>query len=291
VERNHLRRGAYGESGGDPPDLTNAGKEREDVAAGVGDLGGEQIGEGVLPAVAAGERSIRGLDGEDASRAVDDRGGACGIVEGDERGHPIGVERGGHEQHGEVGSGAAGLEQQRQCEIRVDRAFVELVEDHQPRVFEQRVDLERPREQRLGHHLEPGLRSNPRRRTDPVARAPAEGLPEQLADACGHGCRGKASGLQHADFTSTQPRPVEEPGGYQGGFARPRLGGQDAEATPLEGFVDAGQERDQGESGGGGIHGAARGRKAVEWVAARGWSPAGGGLAWGAGWTQPQPVW
>ncbi len=147
--------------------------------------------------------------------------GPAGSSSGDECGHPIGVERGGHEQHGEVASGAARLEQQCQCEIGVDRALVELVEDHQPRVTEQRVGLERPREQRLGHHLEPGLGPHPRRRTDPVARAPAEGLAEQLADAGGHGRRGEASGLQHADLPSTQPGPVEEPGGHQGGFPAP----------------------------------------------------------------------
>jgi hypothetical protein len=74
------------------------------------------------------------------------------------RGHGRGVERGGHHQDAQVGAqGAARLPGQRKAQIGVERAFVELVEDHRADAGQVGRVLHHARQDAFGHDLDPGV--------------------------------------------------------------------------------------------------------------------------------------
>ena len=111
------------------------------------------------------------------------------------------------------------LHAQREAEIGVDRAFVELVEDHRADAGQLGVGLHHAGQDALGHHLDPrGLADL----TAVAAHAVADGLARPLAQRFGHafggGAGGEAAGLQHQD--AAPPARLQHLQRHDGGLAR-----------------------------------------------------------------------
>ncbi len=118
--------------------------------------------------------------------------------EGGDRG---GVQRGGHRQDHQVGSqGAAHLEGQREPQIDIQRAFVEFIEDHEADARQFGIRLQHPRQDTLGHNLDPGGIRHLRRTAHPVADGPARCLAQGVGHPFGAGAGGKAARLEHQDL-------------------------------------------------------------------------------------------
>ena len=91
--------------------------------------------------------------------------GAGDLGATEQRRDPVGVERGRHGQHAELGpQHRPGVERQRQREVGLEVPLVDLVEDHEPDAGEGRVVLEAAGEDPLGHHLDPAVPADLRAR-------------------------------------------------------------------------------------------------------------------------------
>ncbi len=154
VERADVETGQV-ETGRDAPDLALAGEEGQKAALLRGGGAGDQFGHRVVEAAARGERTVEParLDRMGAAFAGDDGRTA------EQRRDRLRVEGGGHDDEGEVGTQrGADLERQREAQIGVERALVELVEDHAADAVELGVGLQAAGEDAFGDDLDAGLR-------------------------------------------------------------------------------------------------------------------------------------
>ena len=101
---------------------------------------------------------------------------------------------------------------------------MELVEDDQPHPCQRRVPLEHARQDAFGHHLDAGVRPDPRVQAHAVADRPPDRLPAQLRHAHGGRTRGQAPRLQHEDAPAREPRLAQQGRGHARGLARARRG-------------------------------------------------------------------
>ena len=97
------------------------------------------------------------------------------------------------------------MEGERQAEVGVNAALVELVEDHESDPIQRGIRLDQAGQDALGEDLDPGGRADRCLMPDPVADQAAD----RLSGQCGHmtrrGSGGQAPGLQHQDPTAPQP--------------------------------------------------------------------------------------
>ena len=136
-----------------PADFTFAREEGEDAALGLGMGLHDQVGHGGVEA---------GLfrQGRVAPDGLHRVGAAFGghHRRAHELGHRGGVERGGHHQQDQVvAQRARDLEAEREAQIGVEGAFVELVEKHRADAAKFRIGLDHPRQDALGHDLDAGV--------------------------------------------------------------------------------------------------------------------------------------
>jgi hypothetical protein len=103
-----------------------------------------------------------------------------------------------------------GVERQREAEIGVKRALVELVEQHRADAVERWVVEDHAGENALGHDLDARLGPD----LACQAGAQADGLADRLAERFGHALGGGAGGeparLQDQDLAAVKPRLVKE---------------------------------------------------------------------------------
>ena len=116
---------------------------------------------------------------------------------------------------------AGRVQGERQAEIGLETALVELVEDEQPHPRELGIGLEPSGEYAFGEDLDPGPRADPAIEADLVAHR----LPDVLAEQVGHP-GGRHAGrwtprLQHQDGAPGQPAGVGEQEWDPGGLAGP----------------------------------------------------------------------
>ena len=103
-----------------------------------------------------------------------------------------------------------GLQRERQAEVGVEAALVELVEDEKADPLERGIGLDQAGEHALGDHLEPGARADPRVPADAVA----DGRPDRLAELSRHvpcsRARREPPRLEQHDAPPSEPRLVEQ---------------------------------------------------------------------------------
>jgi len=114
-----------------------------------------------------------------------------------------------HDQQQVGAQRAARLPGQRQAEIGVERAFVELVEDHAADAGQAGVRLQHPGQDAFGHHLDPGRGRDPGLAADPVADAAPDRLAQRLGHALGRGAGGEAARFQHDDAAGGETGPQQ----------------------------------------------------------------------------------
>ncbi len=136
---------------------------------------------------------------------VDDR------APGQIRRHGRGVERRGHDDQAKIAAGEPGLLRERDAEIRVHAALVELVEDDGPEVPEERVLLQARREDALGREEHRRLRPELALEPDVPPDFPADRPSLFAGDARRQAARGDAPGLQD-DHRAVRGERGRDPG-------------------------------------------------------------------------------
>jgi hypothetical protein len=162
------------------------------------------------------------------------------------------VESRRHDEDAKVRAEAfADVERECQAEIRLEVSFMELVEDDERDTVEGGVPLEASGENAVGDDLDPGLLRDPAL----VTRRDADGLPDTLAEQCGHPRGGSAcgdpTGFEQEHATAIHPRFGQQPEGYDRRLAGARLSLEDRGADPEERgteFVDDLFDRKAGPS-------------------------------------------
>ena len=158
------------------------------------------------------------------------------------------VQRRRHAEQAQIrAQGGLDLQAQGQAQIGVERALVELVENHQPVGLQRRVSLQAAGEQALGHHLDPGAGSEAAVEAHGVAHRAAYGLAQEFGHARRRRPRRQPARLQHQDAAVGEPRLVQEAQRHQRGLARTRRslehggGARGERRTQLVGHVLDGQ--------------------------------------------------
>ena len=161
-----------------------------------------------------------------------------------------GVQRGRHQQQPQVGAqGLLHLERQRQADVGVQAALVELVEDDQRDAGELGVVLQDPRQHPFGDHGQPGALGHPR----VGAHAQPDALPDLLAEVrCQAG--GHRSGRQAAGFEQEDVAREGVAQQQRQGQARALAGagfGAQQHVPRRQGIADVVRERHDGQGGDG----------------------------------------
>ena len=136
--------------------------------------------------------------------------------------HRLRVQGGGHDQQLQrraLPEQLPALQYQRQAQVGVEVAFVELVKDHQADALKARVALQLPGEDTLGDHFNPGLLADAGIQPDPVSHSVADLFPQQLRHAASRGAGGHAAGLQHQNLEPCEPGLIEQGQRDHGGLA------------------------------------------------------------------------
>ena len=100
------------------------------------------------------------------------------------------------------------LDAQRQSQVGVQTAFVELIEDHAADAGEARVVLQHAREDALRDHFDARLAAHPRLEPRAKSDAAADGFAEQMRHAAGDGARRNAPRFEHQDLSAPEPGAV-----------------------------------------------------------------------------------
>ena len=161
-------------------------------------------------------------------------------------GHGIRVHRGRHHDDSKIVARQPCLPDEREPEIRMDAALVELVEDDRPETGEERILLQPGRQDAFGRQQYPGVRTELLLEAD----VPADLAAERPAAFDGNPARDRPrrdpSGLQHDDRTVRGQR-----GRDPRGLARPRRSRQhQGPSLPDEGndLRDERVDRERGHS-------------------------------------------
>ena len=129
--------------------------------------------------------------------------GMCGARHGHERAaieiglHRQRVHRGRHHDHAEIAACAPRLGHEREAEVRVQAALVELVQDHGRNVREQRVLVEVVGQHALGDDEHAGVGRGAAVEADVPAHFAPEGPALFVGDPARHRARGDTARLQH----------------------------------------------------------------------------------------------
>ena len=125
-----------------------------------------------------------------------------------------------HDEDGEIfAQMPAGVERERQAEIGVETALVELVEHDETRTLERRIVVEDAEEYALGQDLDACARANARVEAGPIANRLAHILAQHFCHALRGGPCRQAARFEHEDRSGAEPLRIEEREGDQGCLA------------------------------------------------------------------------
>ncbi len=176
-------------------DLGGAGKKDQQRARLAAQRARDGIGDLTFDLRARVAPEIARLDRKSATHALDHRRLA------EELADPRAVERRRHHQELEIlAQSLLRVARERQAEIAVERALVELVEQHGGDAGERGIVEDETREHALGHHLDASCTRDFRAEAHTVA----DRHPHRLAQGRGHarrrGTRGEPAWLEHENF-------------------------------------------------------------------------------------------
>ena len=194
------------------PDFRGARQEHEHVA-GIGlqrtqDDASSALLDGFGPAVDAGRRRSRVLRGDVEGASL----GSHGTRIAEHRRHRSAVQRRRHDEQAQVvAQMALRIECQREPEIRLQVALVELVEDHAADVLERRIALQSARQDALGHYLDARRSADAGFEPGAVAHELSWLRARQLRQSSRHGARRNPARLQHDDaLVCAEPGLVQQ---------------------------------------------------------------------------------
>ena len=121
------------------------------------------------------------------------------------------VQSGRHHQQAELGTElAARVQAQRESQVAVQAALVELVEDDDRHVLERRIGIEQADQNALGDDLDARRPADPGLQPRAVADRGADRLAERGAHAGRDGTRGEPTRLEHQDAAVRRDRACKE---------------------------------------------------------------------------------
>ncbi len=225
----------------DAPDLALPGQERQDRTGFRGQGPQHGVRHLILDARSIVAAEITGLHREGAANAFDDGGIA------EELRHPRAVERRRHWQDAQVLPEAAlAVERKREPQIGIERALVELVEQHRADAGKLGIIKDHAGKNTLGHDLDaclrPRFRDHPRPQADPLA----DSLRQGTRHALGSSPRCDAPRFQHQDFPALEPAFVHQREGHACRLAGAGRGDEDSGGARGQGvaqFVQNGVNR------------------------------------------------
>ncbi len=192
---------------------------------------------------------IAGLDREGAAGAFDQRRIA------EELADARAVERRRHDQKLELGAQALlHVARQRQAEVAVEGALVELVEQNGGDARERGVVEDEAREHALGHHLDARRGRDFGAEAYAVADAGADGFAQRRSHARGRRARGKPARLEHEELFSLRPRLGGEHERNPRGLAGAGRGDQDGGVSRAQSSRQLRQRRIDGKRLSGDAH-------------------------------------
>lgn len=202
-----------GQGAGEGRDLRPPRQEHQDVPLPLGEGPLHRVrlvGDGVVP---GGRGQVVGADREGPPRAAHHRG--VGAEEGLERGH---VQGGGHDQKAQLGAERPlGVQGEGKPQIGLQRALVELVEDHPRHALEAGILLDEAQEHPLGEHFQAGGGGDAGLLPD----AQPHGRPHRLAEARGE----PAGGEPRRGAAGFEQQPAAAERGQEGRRHPARLAG------------------------------------------------------------------
>ncbi len=225
-------------------DLGGAGEEDQRRAALLGESAAHCAGDLVLQPRGGIAADMARHDGKGAPSALHhrrpaDQGGNAGAVEGRR-----------HDEDAQVvPQGALGIERQREAEISVEAALVELVEEDGGDTLERRIVEDHAGEDALGDDLDTRARRHLRAKAHPQAHPSANLLAECLGHPVRHRARRDAPRLEHEDLACPRPGFLHQHQRHTRRFTGARRRNQDGARRPRKGLAEGGQCRIDGQVG------------------------------------------
>ncbi len=188
-----------------------------------------------------------------------DREGAAGALDhwrlAEELGDARAVERRRHDQELELGAQALlHVARQRQAEVAVEGALVELVEQNGGDARERGVVEDEAREHALGHHLDARRGRDFGAEAHAVTHAGADGFAQRRRHARGRRPRRKPARLEHEELFSPRPRLGGERERNPRGLAGAGRGDQDRGVCRAQSARQLRQRRIDGKRFSDGVH-------------------------------------
>ena len=117
-----------------------------------------------------------------------------------------------------VAKQVAAVQAQGQCQVGVEAALVEFVEDQQTDTVQCRIVLQTTGEDAFGDHFDARVGPDLAVETDAIADGFTDFLPQFAGQAFRGGTGGQAPGFEHQDGLPRQPRLIQQGQGHAGGF-------------------------------------------------------------------------
>jgi hypothetical protein len=133
------------------------------------------------------------------------------------------------------------LDGEREAQVRIQAAFVKLIENDARYARQLGVRLQHAGENALRDHFDARVPAHPRVETCPVANRFAHGFAQQLSHSRSDGARGNAPGFQHQNLPIVQPRGVEQVQRDDGAFAGARRSLEQHARARCQGIGQRGQ--------------------------------------------------
>ena len=111
------------------------------------------------------------------------------------------------------------VEREREADVGVQAALVELVEQHRRDALERRIALQHAREHAFGDDLDARAFADARLEPHAVADGVADALAERRGHALGDGARREPARLEHHDALAARPRLLEQRERHDGALA------------------------------------------------------------------------
>lgn len=131
---------------------------------------------------------------------------------------------------------------ERQPKIGMNGAFVELIEDDQPRVLEGGVILQHARQDPLGDHLDARFLARPAFAADAIADRVARFLAEQTGHVLGRPQHRKPPRLEHEDLSADKPGLLRQRDRNPGRLACSRLRREHDAGTVTQNGAEVGKD-------------------------------------------------
>ena len=192
-------------------DLTGTGQKHQQIAGCIRERTAHGLHDGAFRRFGSGQQrqaapQILRLDRKAAPHRGDDRSRFTGGI-GEQCSDGGTIQRRRHRDDAQIeAERRARVEHHRETQVRLQTAFMELVEQDRGHAVEAGIRLQHPRQHALGHHFDARAGSDARIEAGAIAHRFTGLFAERLRHAPRHRARGDPTRLEHQDPASLRPR-------------------------------------------------------------------------------------